>query len=193
MKLNCILLLATFLITVIFISGCIVPKGIGKQTTASNDAGTPSTVTPETNKKINTVINPARDLTGEWEGLSGSAKWRNNVANWACSYEGFFHLTLNQNENALTGTFTSTITKVIPAEWNNGKVPCSLPGKQLSSPLTGIVSSAGFKFTVVNIDFVGTYTTDTVKGTFESCPDQICSDGTRGTGSIGEFKLARQS
>lgn len=178
MKFNHTQLLVVLLIAVVLVSGC---------------KGATSTATPEAKKSPTTVITPARDLTGEWEGLSGSAKWRNNVVNWACSYEGFFHLTLNHNGNALTGTFTSTITKVIPAEWNNGKVPCSLPGKQPSSSLTGTVSSAGFKFTVINIDFVGTYTTKFIQGTFESCPDQICSDETRGTGSIGEFKLARQS
>jgi len=31
-----------------------------------------------------------------------------------------------------------------------------------------------------------------MQGTFESCSNQICSDGTRAVGAIGEFKVMRQ-
>lgn len=190
MKLNRVPLLAILLIGIVFISGCIESTPLAAPTSSSP---APRAGAPTENKDITTVITPARDLTGEWEGLSGSATWRDNVVNWACSYEGYFHLSLKQNGNNLAGTFTSTITKVIPNTWNTGKVPCSPKGTQPSAPLTGTVSSSSFKFIVANvIDFAGTFTSDLMQGTFESCSNQICADGTGATGSIGEFTATRQ-
>lgn len=162
---------------VLFVNGCVSDS-------ANSQTG---------EKELTTTITPARDLTGEWEGLPGSAKWHDNVANWACSYEGYIHLSLRQNGNALAGTFQATITKVIPNSWNTGKVPCSSLGAQSPAPLTGTVSSSSFKFKMYTIvDSTGSFTTDTLQGTFESCPNQICADGSRATGSIGEFKLSMQ-
>ena len=186
---NRFLILALVIVGIIFISGCVEPTGPGAPTTAPGAAGAPN----ETQKKLTTAITPARDMTGEWEGLPGSAKWRDNVLNWACSYEGYIHLSLNQNGNNLVGTFQATITKVIPNTWNTGKVPCSQTGKQTKSSLTGTVSSSSFNFNVASIAFTGTFTTDVMQGTFESCPNQICSDGTHATGTNGDFKATRQS
>ena len=183
------LLILLVIVGIILVSGC---TGTSPQAAPTGPTA-PQGDAPTENKGITTVITPARDLTGEWEGLSGSAKWRDNVVNWACSYEGYFHLSLKQNGNNLVGTFTSTITKVIPNTWNTGEVPCGPKGTQPSAPLTGMVSSSSFKFTAANIiDFVGTFTSDLMQSTFESCPNQICAGGTRATGSIGEFKATRQ-
>ena len=192
MKTRCYSPLSTILlIAVIFISGCI---GATPPTTPTGPSPAPQAGAPATEKEsLTTVITPARDLTGEWEGSLGSAKWRDNVVNWACSYEGYIHLSLRQDGNALTGTFQATIAQVILNSWNTGKVPCSLKGVQPSAPLTGTVSSSGFTFIVANIiDFDGTFTTDLMQGTFESCPDQLCPDSTRSTGTIGDFKATRQ-
>ena len=190
MKLNYYSLWAILLVGVVFISGCVSQSSIKSPNT--NQASEAAKTTPQ-QTQISTVISPARDLTGEWEGLPGSAKWHDNVLNWACSYEGYLHLSLKQNGNALIGTFRATITKVIPNTWNTGKVPCSKPGAQPSAQLTGTVSSSEYKFTVANlIDFTGIYTSNTIDGSFESCPNQRCLDGTSATGTIGDFKAARQ-
>lgn len=137
MKLNPVPLLAILLIGIGVISGCIEATPL---TAPTSPSPVPQAGAPTENKDITTAITPARDLTGEWESLSSSATWRDNVVNWACSYEGYFYLSLKQNGNNLAGTFTS----------------------------------------------------DLMQGTFESCPDQICADGTGATGSIGEFKVTRQ-
>ena len=164
-----------------------------KAPATTQPSGTPKITPQETQTQTPTVISPARDLTGEWEGLPGSVKWHDNVINWACSYEGYLHLSLKQDGNALGGTFTATITKVMPNTWNTGKVPCSTPGRQPSALLKGTVSSSEYKFTVADvIDFKGMYTSDTIRGSFESCLDQKCRDGTSATGTTGDFKALRQ-
>ena len=183
-------LLAVLLISIIIISGCttFLPES-GPVTGGEEGAAE----TPSEERELTTAITPARDLTGDWEGLSGSAKWRNNVGNPACSYEGFFGFSFEQDGNTLTGTFTSIITNIIPAEWNQGEVPCGATGAQPSFPLTGTVSSSRAEFTVADIiKFSSSFTTDLMQGTFESCSNQICSDGTRAVGAIGEFKVMRQ-
>lgn len=175
MKQKKLVILTLLIISIMLVNGCVAPNPPTAQ-----------------QKELTTTISAAGDLTGEWEGLPGSAKWHDNVENWACSYEGYVHLSLNQNENNLAGTFTLTITKVIPNAWNTGKVSCSPIGKQPSALLTGTVSSSGYKFTVANVvDFVGSYTTNTIRGTFESCPNQKCADGGFATGTIGDFKAVR--
>ena len=179
MRLNYIFSLAV-LLTMILISGCVNP-------------GSSGTLPDGVSKSITTKISPAGDLSGDWQGLPGSAKWHDNVANWACSYEGYFHLSLKQNGNALTGILTTTITKVMPNSWNTDKVPCSTPGEQSPAQLTGTISSSSYKFVMANlIDFSGAYTSETIQGSFESCPNQKCLDGMTATGTIGDFKASRQ-
>lgn len=141
----------------------------------------------KTKEKLTTTLSPARDLTGEWE---GGAVWTNNVINPACSYEGTFYLSINQDGNNIDGTFISTIIKTNQLIED---VPCSLPGTRSSFPLEGTLSSSTFEFTVTNIIFLGTFTSDLMKGTLESCPDQICLDGTRAVGFKGDFNLLRKA
>ncbi len=165
--------LAAILSVLILISGC-APNVQDTQGEAKEKKG------------LSTAITPARDLTGTWQ---GRATWHDNVANPACSYEGMFSLALTQNNNQLEGTFQTTITK---ADNLLQSVPCSQLGAYPESALAGTASSATAQFSVGTIDFSATFTTDLMEGTFESCPDQICSDGSRAVGSTGEFSLTRQ-
>lgn len=135
---------------------------------------------------LSSQLNPARDLSGIWE---GNAKWQNNVVNPACSYEGTIRFDLRLNGNQITGNWQTTITK---SNQLLKTVPCSLPGENLPADLIGGVSSSKAKFSSGAIDFKGMLTSDLFKGTFESCPDQICSDGSRAVGFIGEYTTIRK-
>ena len=163
------LLISLLLLSAILISGCIQPQQNG--TAGATEPG----------KELTTTISPARDLTGIWE---GPAQWRNNVGNPACSYEGRLRLNFQQNGNNLAGTMQATITK------NNqliADVPCSQPGTFPPAAGVGTVSSSSFKF----IEYSGTFTSDLMQGTFESCPNQVCNDGSGAVGAIGSFSLMR--
>ncbi|MEK6825942.1 MAG: hypothetical protein AABY00_04100 [Nanoarchaeota archaeon] len=137
-------------------------------------------------KKLDTTLSPARDLTGVWQ---GPARWTNNVNNPACRYEGTFTVKFNQQGNALAGDYTSDITK---SEQLLSSVPCSPRGRQGTVPLSGTISASSFKFTVATIDFSGTFTSDLMQGTLVSCPNQECADGTRAVGFTGDFSLTRK-
>ncbi len=138
------------------------------------------------NKALDKVISPARDLTGVWE---GTATWKNNVRNPACSYEATINFNFAQKNNQLDGTWYTTITKVNQLLQS---VPCGSTGRNPEATLQGTVSSSTAKFSSGPIDFSATFTTDLMEGTFESCPDQICSDGTRAVGAIGKFSAIRK-
>ena len=142
----------------------------------------------ETKEKseLSTQINPSRDLTGEWE---GNARWQNNVINPACAYEGIIIFNLITNENKLIGNWQTIINKANPLLKD---VPCSQPGVYPLTDLIGTISSSEVKFSSGNVNFKGTFTSDLFKGTFESCPNQICSDGSRAVGFIGEFTAIRK-
>lgn len=176
-----------------------VANATSKAICQNNARRSPSPAAPS--PALGAVLPPARDLTGKWRDIPGSATWRDNVVNWACSYEGYLELSLNQREGELTGTFAFTITRVTPNTWNTNKVPCATPGTYPPSLLKGVVSTSRFQFSGSNIDFNGGFeaqtgqpgglTSDLLQGAFQSCPDQMCSDGTRVTGSIGKFQLLR--
>ncbi len=135
---------------------------------------------------LTTTISPARDLTGTWQ---TSAEWQNNVANPACSYEGDIVFNFQQTNNQLAGNWQATITNINQLI---AAVPCGALGPQQLMALQGTVSSSSFQFTSGTIEFNSTYTTDLIKGTFESCSDQICNDGSRAVGAIGSFTGSRQ-
>lgn len=138
------------------------------------------------NKVLDAVISPARGLTGIWE---GTAMWRNNVGNPACSYKGTITFNFAQKNNDLEGRWYTTITE---ANQLLKSVPCSAAGRNPEATLKGTISSSTAKFSSGPIDFSVTLTTDLMEGTFESCPDQICSDGTRAVGAIGKFSAIRK-
>lgn len=138
------------------------------------------------NKALDSAISPARDLTGVWE---GKATWRNNVLNPACSYEGIISFNFAQSNNRLQGSWYTTITKVNQILQS---VPCGSAGRNPEAVLEGTISSSTAKFYSGPIDFSATFTTDLMEGTFESCRDQICSDGTRAVGAIGKFSAIRK-
>ena len=162
---------AIILAAIIFIAGC-----------TSANQGTSG----ETKKDLTSSITPARDLSGVWE---GSGTWHDNVANPACSYEGVIRFNFVQTGNQLAGTFQTTITK---ADQLLQSVPCSTTGQNQPVQLAGAVSSTRAQFTAWVIDFDATFTTDLMDGTFESCPGQVCSDGSRATGSVGRFSVLRK-
>lgn len=138
------------------------------------------------NKALDSAISPARDLTGVWE---GKATWRNNVLNPACSYEGIISFNFAQSNNRLQGSWYTTIIKVNQILQS---VPCGSTGRNPEATLQGTVSSSTAKFSSGPIDFSFTLTTDLIEGVFESCPDQICSDGTRAVGAVGKFSAIRK-
>ncbi|MBI2650669.1 hypothetical protein HYX04_05165 [Candidatus Woesearchaeota archaeon] len=138
------------------------------------------------NKVLDTAISPARDLTGVWE---GTATWKNNVLNPACSYEGAINFNFAQKNNELEGTWHTTITKINHILKD---IPCGSEGRNPEAILKGTISSSTAKFSSGPIDFSATFTTDLMEGAFESCPDQICSDGTRAVGAIGKFSATRK-
>ena len=137
-------------------------------------------------QELYSQLSPARDLTGIWE---GSAQWQNNVKNPACSYEGIIRFDLEVDEGQLTGNWQTTITK---SNQLLETVPCSLPGENPPAQLSGGISSSEVKFSSGTIDFEAMFTLDLFKGTFESCPDQICSDGSRAVGFKGKFTTIRK-
>jgi hypothetical protein len=131
------------------------------------------------------VLTPARDLTGNWQGM---ARWRDNVGNPACTYDGTITFNLQQDGNALAGLWQVEITQVrqlLPG------VPCAPGGIQPPAALAGTVSSSTFRFSSgePEIVFTGGYTSDLLNGEFESCPGQ-CPGGT--VGSIGTFSATRE-
>ena len=166
------------LITVIFIITLVFYVGY-------NYMGSPSS--SSSGDKLSTALTPARDLTGVWE---GSTKWQNNVGNPACSYEGTIRFNLKQSGNQLTGTWQTTITK---ANQLLKSVPCSGVGENPLAELSGTVSGALSDFSSSVIDFSASFTGQLFKGTFESCPDQACSDGSHAVGAVGDFTTMRKS
>lgn len=143
---------------------------------------------PASKQDIAATLSPARDITGTW---SGPASWQDNVGNPICSYEGAFQFNLEQNGNNIAGNTQMTIIKAKKL-LQDAPLPCIPLGTYPKAIDSGTMSSSSFEFKAGLAKFTGTLTADLIKGIFESCPDQACSDGSPGVGLIGDFSATRQ-
>ncbi len=74
----------------------------------------------------------------------------------------------------------------------NVPLPCISPGTYPMALESGTMSSSSFEFKTRLVTFSGAFTTDLIKGGFESCTNQACSDGSQGIGLIGTFSATKQ-
>ena len=147
-----------------------LPKTIGAKTT------TPKAKLKTPEKPQTTV----RDLTGNWE---GTAKWTGNYDFYpepvSCSYTGTFSLSLQQNQNVVTGNVVATNVKASGSKECNGDVT---PSGAVSANVFG----SGFSGTISGLLTVdGQFTTDLIRGKFS---------GVYGTINMqGDFTASRTS
>lgn len=131
--------------------------------------------------KSGTSVSPTSGLTGKW---SGTAKWKDNVPNPACSYNANVELNLRQNGSNLNGTwkFTSVnSTRLLKS------VPC-LPWEGTVLTIKGTVSGNLVNFSAgagdpAEIKFRAQNISGLLQGDFESCPGQCLGGriGIKGT------------
>lgn len=179
-----------FVVVAVFYVGLVPLPWADDAADTETSVSTPSAentqqTSPGKQEELTTQLSPARDLAGRWQ---GTARWTNNVANPGCAYEGVLLIVFRQEGNRLAGEYTTTITKSTQLLKS---VPCSPEGTQGTYPLTGLVSSSAVQFDVTNIHYTGTFTSDLLQGTLESCLNQECNDGTRAVGFKGNFSLRR--
>ena len=114
------------------------------------------------NSKSLTVISPARDLTGEWE---GTFRWKSE---WSqdCSYEMVYLLSLTQNGNSLSGALGPSGTTTTSGKVNGGP-ECLTPFQvAIIDPfIDGTVSATTFEITAYDTVLSGTFTSDLMQGT----------------------------
>ncbi len=114
-------------------------------------------------------LDPARDLTGTWEGTGpNGARYADNVANPNCEYEADVRIVFVQDTTSLTGSFTLTVTK--STKLLSTSLPCVPVGSSNNEALFGGVNGSNVSFELFNsrTPFVGTFTSDILTATFAS-------------------------
>ena len=115
---------------------------------------------------ITTTTNPARDLTGNWDGI---VTFTERVPN--CVYSADYTMNLAQNGNNVVGGFNVVIREV-----KSGTVNCLRTGTQLGFPVAGSISSSAINMLISGTDKLkGSFTTDQMTLRWELC--DACASG----------------
>ena len=124
-------------------------------------------------------------LSGKW---FGPIEFKDNIKDPNCKYEGIMHLVLDEVPEDIQGVFFINITDIKIKEG-----ACLPLGPSPPQILKGNADAGKIKLVTENkwIEFEGNYDMKKIVLHFESCHDQICADGSKGVGSIGDVELER--
>ena len=113
----------------------------------------------------NTLLTPARDVTGKWTGTPVFSDRANE-----CVYEGTMELTLQQHGNNVSGYYDLTVTKT------QGNPSCVTVGSTFRFLVEGTVSSSQLHLLIAETDRLnGSFTTDLMTLRWEQCT--VCESG----------------
>lgn len=123
------------------------------------------TPTPSPTPRLESTIEPARNLTGTWRGGLNLVK----ADDQDCDWSGSLVLNIQQSGSTLTGTGQATFSKGVPLMEG---VDCPTDASPIPLTLTGTVSSSRVQINAgEGVDLTGSFTADLMSGTLTWSPD----------------------